>query len=173
MGWAGEGWTEGDSRLSLALRIQNLMKTHRHTLASIDPCTQIHTPLPTHPLTCWFSHTLTCACVCTTHRQAHSLHTPTRPYTHHSIHSVSPHHNCSHTHPHRGFLTTRTPHSITHMPLNTFLHTYTPSHPHVYPPLPTIVHTQPCTHILMHTCDLQLDSHSWPARHLPFPADSG
>ena len=105
----------------------------------------------------------------------------TPPHAHiHTIHyiCVSPP-NCSHTHPHRGFLTTRThtcsythpPRSITHMPLNTFLHTYTPSHPHVYPPLPTIIHTQPCTHILMHTRGVQLDTHSWPARHLPFPAE--
>ena len=57
------------------------------------------------------------------------------------------------------------------MPLNTFLHTYTPFHSHIHPPLPTIVHTQPYTHILMHSHDLQLDSPSWPARHLPFPAE--
>ena len=57
LGWAGGGWTEGYSRLSLALRIQNLMKIHRHTLASIDPCTQIHPRPPAHTLSLAGSHT--------------------------------------------------------------------------------------------------------------------
>lgn len=149
MGWAGGGWTEGESRLSPALRIQNLMKIHRHTLASIDPCTQIHTS-PPHPhlLTCWFSHTLTCACVGTTHRQAHSLHTPTHPYTHHSIHMCIPPqlptptltgasspHVLTHTHTHTLYTVYNThalKHILAHIHTLPFTHPPTPSHDRPY-----------------------------------------
>lgn len=150
-----------ESRLSLALRIQNLMKIHRHTLASIDPCTQIHTSPTPHLLTCWFSHTLACACVSTIHRQAHSLHTPTHPYTHHSIHMCIPPQLPTHTpsqglpHPAYSHTLIHIPSTlfITHMPLNTFLHTYTPFHSHIHPPLPTVFYTAPlrtflCTHMI-------------------------
>lgn len=145
LGWAGGGWTEGDSRLFLALRIQNLMKIHRHTLASIDPCTQIHSHPHTHTLSLAGSHTPSRVPVYVPHTgklihytPPHGPHTPFNTHVHSPTTTAPPHTLTGASSPH--VLTqahTHTLHTLyrTHLPLNTFLHTSTPStalHAHSY-----------------------------------------
>ena len=133
LGWAGGGWTEGYSRLSLALRIQNLMKIHRHTLASIDPCTQIHPRPPAHTLSLAGSHTPARVPVYVPHTGKLIHYTPPHgPHTPFNTH-VHPPTTTAHTHTLTG---ASSPHVLTHA------HTHT---------LHTLYHTHALKHILAHT----------------------